>query len=215
MTRPAGFTLASPFGRAVAVAIDPAADDANHPDERAIAAQQPPLRRGEWLAGRRALRAALAELGVPATEPIGADDRGAPRLPPGAVGSISHKIDLAIALAAAAGGQTVGIDLERRGPRRIDLSRRVLTPAEQAALAGLAPPARGDAVVRTFALKEAVYKAIDPFLRRYVGFQEVEVWPADDGLARVEPLADWGLAIEAHWVATETLWIATARARPR
>lgn len=202
-------------GVAVAVAIDPAAEASHPPDELALAAGRSPARRGEWLAGRRALRAALAEAGlaVPA-EAIGADGRGAPVVPAGAVGSISHKADRAIALAAAASGQTVGIDLEQRGPRRIDLSRRVLTPEELDAIADLEPGARGEHVLRAFAIKEAVYKAIDPFLHRYVGFQEVAVWPGPDGAVRVEPRGAWGLAVEAAWLATDAHWIATAVARP-
>lgn len=198
-------------GVAVVVAVDGPAD--NPADELALAADRSGPRRGEWLAGRRALRAALAAAGLTVPEAaIGADPRGAPRLPAGAVGSISHKADRAIGLAAPASGQAIGVDLERRGPRRIDLSRRVLTPAELDALAALEAGARGDAVVRAFAIKEAIYKAIDPFLRRYVGFQEVAVWPADDGGVRVEP-GPWGLVVEARWLATDEHWIATASAR--
>jgi len=212
--------LALDHGVVVAVAIDAAVEvEVDNVDaEHALMAARSPSRRGEWLAGRRALRAALREAGLAVPSgAIDADDRGAPRLPAGAVGSISHKPDYAIAIAAAATGQALGIDLERRGPRRIDVSRRVLTPAELAALVARAPSTgdRDDAVVRAFAIKEAIYKAIDPFLRRYVGFQEVAVWPAADGTARVEPLVDWGLVVEATWLATDEHWIATASARRR
>ncbi len=206
--------LALAHGCAVAVAIDPAAEIDNPADERALAATRSAIRSAEFLAGRRALRAALADAGLTVpTAPIDADDRGAPCLPAGAVGSISHKRDRAIAIAAAATGQAIGIDLERRGPRRIDLSRRVLTPDELEALAPLDPGDRGSAVVRAFAIKEAIYKAIDPFLRRHVGFQEVAVWPAPDGTVVVEPRAGWGLVVEATWLATDDHWIATASAR--
>lgn len=202
-------------GRVVAIAVDDP-DDATlaelHPDERARAETLSPLRRREWVAGRRALRRALP---LPAETALLADDRGAPVMPPGAVGSVSHKRELAVALAAADDGWTRGVDLEQPGPRRIDLSPRVLTAAERAAIAGVTGLARDRAVILAFALKEAIYKAIDPHLRRYVGFQEVAVWPEAPGVARVEPVADWGLDVEAAWVEVDAYLIATARARRR
>lgn len=220
---PAAWRLASAHGRVVAVPVGEP-DDADalaalHPDERAALAAVGRGRRAEWIAGRRALRAALAEVGTPAAAGAGAlviDERGAPVVPHGLVGSISHKRALAVALAAADDGWRVGVDLEQRGVRSFDIARRVLTPPELAAIASLAGVARDHAVIRAFALKEAVYKAIDPFLRRYVGFLEVAVWPADSGGARVEgaPLAD--LDVEASWrLVGDELVLCTARARKR
>ena len=59
----AGFTLELAHGRAVALAIDAGdADAAAPPDEQALAGQLGPARAREFLAGRRALRAALADL---------------------------------------------------------------------------------------------------------------------------------------------------------
>ncbi|MEZ4402251.1 MAG: 4'-phosphopantetheinyl transferase superfamily protein [Kofleriaceae bacterium] len=213
------FALDLPHGRAVAVAIGEAGDvddagDASPAAERAAAARYGDRRAREYLAGRRALRAALADLGVGPIDAIAADDRGAPRLPPTVVGSISHKGSLAIAVAAPAEGWTLGIDLEARAPRRVDISRRVLTPAEAAAVAHLDADGRARAVLRTFSIKEAVYKAIDPYLRRYVGFLEVEVHQRDGGVVVVAPDA-WGLTIAAACQAHDDHWIATARARRR
>lgn len=206
-------------GRVVAIAVEEP-DDATlaelHPDERARAETLAPLRRREWVAGRRALREALGgALPRPAATALLADDRGAPVLPPGAVGSVSHKRELAVALAAADDGWTRGVDLEQPGPRRIDLSPRILTAAERAAIAGVTGLARDRLVILAFALKEAIYKAIDPHLRRYVGFQEVAVWTEAPGVARVEPVGDWGLDVEAAWVEVDAYLIATARARRR
>jgi 4'-phosphopantetheinyl transferase EntD len=213
------FDLTLAHGRAVAIDVtDP--DDAIlaelHPDERTRALTLSPIRRREWVAGRRALRHALAGVApAAAAAPVLADDRGAPVLGAGAVGSISHKRALAVALAAGAEGWTVGVDLEVLGPRRVDISERILTKAELATLASTAAgDARDRAVLLGFALKEAVYKAIDPHLRRYVGFQEVQVWPAPDGTARIEPLTDWGgLALEASWLELDGNLLCTARAR--
>ena len=211
----AGFALDLAHGRAVAVVIDDDAAAGNHPDEQAAAARYRDGRAREYLAGRRALRAAVGDLGlVPALGPIAADARGAPQLPAAVVGSISHKATLAIALAAPAAGWTVGIDLELRAPRPTDISRRVLTAPEQAALAHLPPDAQRRAVVRTFAIKEAVYKAIDPHLRRYVGFLEVAVRDDDAGVAVTVPDA-WGLAVEVAVAARDAHWNAVLVERQR
>ncbi len=225
---PRAWALALPHGRVVAVAVeDPdtaaaagsssALLDELHADERTSLAQVAPARRGEWIAGRRALRAALVDVGGAAAglAALLSDDRGAPVVPGGLVGSISHKRALAVAVAAGDDGWRVGIDLEQLGPRRFDISARILTEAERAAIAGLTGPARDDAVIRAFALKEAVYKAIDPFLRRHVGFPEVAVWPDDDGHAAVIGEPAWGLEIEATWRRQGDHVLCTARARRR
>ena len=200
-------------GAAALGAIDPGIVLARlHPDERAAGAALAIARRGEWAAGRLALRAALARAGVEAADPIGIDDRGAPRVPAGFTGSISHKRGLAIAVAVPErDGARVGIDLELDAPSRVAIEARVLTAAERAALAALDAADRGRAVMLRFAIKEAIYKAVDPFVRRYVGFQEVEVELDDAGGARVT--SQLGLAIEAGWLRWHDCVIALARAR--
>lgn len=172
------------------------------PDEQARAAALPVLRRREFVAGRTALHLAL---GDPAA--ILADDRGAPRLPDGWVGSVSHKGARAAALVAPVGAGTIGVDLERAAAPRSDIARRILTGREQAAL-----PDRGRAVTRSFAIKEAIYKAIDPYERRYVGFLEVELGFEGEQVT-VETALPY--AIEATWREHAGHWIATARAKPR
>ncbi|HVV85201.1 MAG TPA: 4'-phosphopantetheinyl transferase superfamily protein [Kofleriaceae bacterium] len=224
------WTLDLPHGRVVAVTVaagaahagaasvvEPSPDvDDLHPDERLALAAIPPVRRPEWIAGRRALRAALVDVGgaAAAAHPLPSDDRGAPVTPAGLVGSISHKRAVAVALAAADEGARLGIDLEQLAPRRFDLSRRVLTAAELEAIASLTGLARDHAVLRAFALKEAVYKAIDPFLRRYIGFLEVAVWPSSDGTARVDSPAGSNLLVDAAWRLLDDHILCTARARP-
>jgi 4'-phosphopantetheinyl transferase EntD len=184
---PVAFSRALAFGRAVGVAL-PAEDDAAAlealaasltREEQAHARALPPPRRVTWVGGRVALRAALAELGLTAG-PILATPRGAPALPAGVLGSIAHKRTLAVALAAVApapGAAEVGlgVDVELDRPPRVDISARVLTPAERRRVEALPEPSRARAVLVAFAAKEAVYKAIDPWLGRYVGFEEVEL----------------------------------------
>jgi 4'-phosphopantetheinyl transferase EntD len=200
--------LALPHGACVIVELDEvdAALAALAPAEQQRAAQLGPVRRREFVAGRTALHLALGD-----AAPILSDDRGAPILPPGWVGSISHKGSpdgaVAAALVAPAGTGHIGVDLELAAPPRTDIARRILTPREQAAL-----PDRGRAVTLRFAIKEAIYKAIDPYVRRYVGFTEVELELTGDA-ARVT--TELPYAIEATWREHAGHWLATARAVPR
>lgn len=158
---------------------------------------------------RSAFRAAFPEVpGVAEVlrNVIHRDDRGAPIMVlPSTMAarvSITHKDDVVAALvrpmASTLGGATsslgiddsLGLDLEHRDGRSAveleRLARQVLRPEELASL----PSSRGHsdderntyaaAVMARFSLKEAVYKAIDPHLRRYVGFLEVGVSPSDE-----------------------------------
>jgi enterobactin synthetase component D len=104
------FARTLPFGICVGVALPDTNEAADrfepppglHPDEAAFARTLSPVRRAGWVGGRVALRAALAAVGVDAAAPLLTTPRGAPILPAGAVGSVSHKSDLAVALAARA-----------------------------------------------------------------------------------------------------------------
>ncbi len=223
--------LPEPFGWCAAIRVDPEAPARDglpaleagvalgllHPDERAAAAGLGRDRRRDWSAGRLALRAALGRVDAALAEhgPISADDRGAPRLPAGLTGSISHKRGLAVAVAALTEGWMLGVDVELDAPPRIDVSRRILTDAEREVIAPLDDHARGRAQVLRFAIKEAIYKAVDPRVRRYVGFQEVELDRIDDGGAAGAAIvtSGLGLAIEAAWVRWAGVIIAAARAR--
>jgi 4'-phosphopantetheinyl transferase EntD len=168
------------FGRIVGVALPPydafEALAVTLPlEERAHARGLPAARRVTFAGGRIALRRALEDLGLPAP-PLLATARGGPALPPGVSGSIAHKPALAVALAAPAPVDvTLGVDIEVERGLRFDIAPRVLTPAEHARIAALPDAARARAVLEAFAAKEAVYKALDPWLRRYVAFQEVEI----------------------------------------
>lgn len=190
-----------------------------HPAERTLADSLTPLRRRDWLGGRIALRAALAATGLADDAPLLPDDRGAPRVPPLALASLSHKAGWAAAVAAQrCRGRSLGLDLERAAASRVDLSPRVCTARELTELAGLPEHERSLAVTLRFSVKEAVYKAIDPWVRRYVGFREVEVELAADGTGRaraVSPrlLTELGDAvIELSWAQVGEHWLCTAAA---
>ena len=187
--------------------------------ERARALGLSGARRREMLAGRAALRSVLAEVAGDdaARAAIMADERGAPVLPPGWVGSISHKGQHAAAIVARDVGARVGVDLEVAGPPRLDIGGRVLTARERTGLVGLGPLAYGRAVTLRFAIKEAIYKAVDPFVRRYVGFTEVELDVAPDGACAVVILdrTRLPLSVDAKWREVDGHWFATARATRR
>ena len=198
----------TPHGRALILEVDDALIE-REPlvgSEVAFAAALGPVRRREFVAGRAALRSLLGE-----PVPIVADDRGAPVLPAGWVGSISHKAERAAALISPAGDGFVGLDIERAAPPRMPIEKRILTPAEQQRVRD------GRDVTLHFAIKEANYKAIDPIVRRYVGFTEVELEIRSDGGCRVHVLdvARLPVAVDAWWYERDGLWLATARGRPR
>jgi 4'-phosphopantetheinyl transferase EntD len=195
--------LETPHGRCVIVEL---VDDAPLVGpELDIAAALTPVRRKEFVSGRTALRSLLGE-----PVAIVSDDRGAPVLPAGWVGSISHKAAHAAALVAPAGEGFVGIDIEIAAPARQAIEKRILTPREQQSVTGR------DVTLR-FAIKEAIYKAVDPIVRRYVGFTEVELDVAPDGSCVVHVLdaSRLPVVVEAWWQERDGLWLATARARRR
>jgi phosphopantetheine--protein transferase-like protein len=221
----APFARTLPFGRVVGVAL-PAEDDVAGlealaarllPEEQAHARALAPARRPTWMGGRAALRAALADLSLD-VGPILATPRGAPALPPGVLGSIAHKHTFAVALAARASAGpsadvALGIDVELARASRVDISARVLTPAERRRVDALAAAPRARAVLAAFAAKEAVYKALDLWLRRAVSFQEVEL----DGLvATFSPRAgEPSFDIEVHEEPLAGHVLVTARVRRR
>jgi 4'-phosphopantetheinyl transferase EntD len=195
-------TIDTPHGRCLIVAVDDTDDLIG--EELALAAALGPVRKRELVAGRTALRRLLGQ-----RVPIVPDDRGAPILPAGWVGSISHKGERAAALIAPASDGFVGLDIELAAPARQPIEKRILTPNE------LDRVRDARDVTLHFAIKEAIYKAIDPMVRRYVGFTEVELAIARDGscAVRVVDASRLPVVVEAWWQERDGLWLATARAR--
>ncbi len=212
--------LTTPLGPVRLIALGAAAPAALHPDEAAFAAGLAERRAREWVAGRLALRSLVRDHHGVELPPILVDGRGGPRLPSTIAASISHKGEVAAALVGD--GQTaVGVDLEHDAPTRSDLAGRLLTITERATLVGLDDLACRHEVRRRFAVKEAIYKAVAPRVRRYVGFLEVELdAPTID--AGVTRYVVRGLAgdlrdarIEAAFTVDDGLIVAWASARWR
>jgi phosphopantetheine--protein transferase-like protein len=198
-----------------------------HAREATMADLLPLARRGTFVGGRLAMRRALTHTLSATTPPdsippVLRNSRGAPVLPPGVSGSISHKRELALAGVVRQQGDVkhIGVDLEQR-PTVSDLERpsiasRILTATERAELAAeqLDPLVERERVLVHFAVKEAVYKAIDPFVERYVGFTEVELIVDANGTAEVslllpEPIVD-DVRVEAQWYTDGDWLVATA-----
>jgi 4'-phosphopantetheinyl transferase EntD len=192
----------TPHGRLAAIAIDPALFERLPPEEQAIAAGFGPKRRATFAAGRAVLHHLLARHGVEESFAILRDDRGAPVLPAGFTGSISHKDSIACALVSA-GDARIGVDVERADAVRVDLAEKILTDPERARFT---TPFE---LTLVFSLKEALYKALDPFVRRYVGFKEVAVRSLESGVFEV-----FGpYTAEGTWLCEQGHVITSARVR--
>ncbi len=142
------------------------------------------FRQVQFVGGRLALHDAIRAVGAP-ERPVLPDARGAPKLVPGWAVSVSHKRTLAVGMVARGHDGTLGVDIEDRSPERTHLADRLLRPSELEALQALPEDRRWPWLVLVFSLKESVYKALDPYVQRYVGFHEAEVDLLLDGQARV------------------------------
>lgn len=196
-----------------------------HPAEAAVAEAMSANQRSTFVAGRLALRSAMTA-GSPtdAAQAVLRDARGAPVLPSMVSGSVSHKQHAALAFVlprtSGTGIRHVGVDLEHRPTARDvarpSIARRILTPSEIDALAVYDPdPLRQrERVILSFALKEAIYKAIDPTVQRYVRFTEVSLQFHRAGEADVvlllPELRDRPVTVQAHYTFDEQWLIATA-----
>jgi phosphopantetheine--protein transferase-like protein len=188
-----------------------------HPLEAAFASRLGQQRRETWAAGRAALRIALALAGVSESGAILPNGRGAPRLAPGVCGSISHKQGF-VAAAVRLDRTTIGVDVEALDPPRSRIARRVLTPRELEDVSNLPESERWEAIAVRFSLKEAVYKAMDPWLPQELGFQDVSLRPLPGGSVIVEgapAAAVTALKVDATWSVIEGAVISLAECRDR
>jgi 4'-phosphopantetheinyl transferase EntD len=159
-------------------------------------------RLNKFIGGRVALRRALKFIGKEDSPPIFKDLYGAPLLPIGVVGSISHKDDIAVGVAAIDVVGRIGVDMERTSNKSSKLlSSRLLTQKEQDSLGRIPGVSADEEVLLIFSFKESVFKAVHPYLKRSVGFREVEIEPKEDGTAVIIFLLESGelFEYEANW----------------
>ena len=140
------------------------------------------------------------------------DEYGRPSMPPGYLGSISHKGNVAVGLvnssiecgADKSPIRAIGVDLELRSPTRSNIARRVLTENELEGLGRVGNLNRDEEILIRFSAKEALYKAMHPLICQYVSFREAEAWPRDDGTLDVSLNLKSGDHkrfgfVQAHW----------------
>jgi enterobactin synthetase component D len=155
------------------------------PAEAAFARSLRAYRQVSFVGGRIALRNAAMQLGHQ-VGPILPDEGGGPTLPQGLSGSISHKRDLAIGMVSQSSFGCLGVDIEDYEPARPSIAEHVLTLEERTAISELPENRRWIALLVRFSIKESIYKALYPHVRRYVGFHEALVEPDVQGSAKVE-----------------------------
>ncbi len=185
------FQYATPHGVFTAIHIPDTPDpvpaevlDKLPREEAAFAETLRAYRQVSFVGGRIALRHAAAQLSID-PPPILPDARGAPVLPKSISGIISHKRTMAVGMVGQARNGTLGVDLEDYAPARLSIAPSVLTPGELSIVEALPEDRRWIALLTRFSIKESIYKAIDPYVQRYVGFHEAIVTPDLEGGAQV------------------------------
>ena len=169
-----------------------------------------------FLCGRIALRRSIKALKLEdefaqkcLKTPILRNTLGAPILPSGVSGSISHKNKYAIGIVRPNAHEPlghwsdslsevkklnktieyghIGIDLEKCTSKAYQsLRERLLTENEQYRMEvdkHSNPLSEEEDVMLRFSFKEAIFKALNPTLKRYVEFGEMEVYPQPNGQA--------------------------------
>ncbi len=161
-------------------------------------------RQSEYLAGRLCAREALRQLSGVALTPGMGEDR-TPQWPDGTLGSITHGSDWA---AAVVGNRSdwfgLGLDVERIMPakRAERLAKEILTPDELLRLERLPIEQRAPRTSLTFSLKESLFKALYPVVRKHFYFQDAELLSvAADNRVSMRLLLD----LHAEWPAGSEL----------
>jgi len=144
--------------------------------------------------GRAAARDALADLGVAAVA-IGRGPAGEPIWPMNIVGAISHAGDVGIALAGRASDYAgLGVDVEElsRG-MSARAARLVCRPGE---MDWVDVESGSERLTMVFSAKEAVFKAVYPLERVWLGFGDAELtWRAERGLFEARLLKSPGVRL--------------------
>ncbi|AKH65859.1 4-phosphopantetheinyl transferase [Photorhabdus thracensis] len=133
-------------------------------------------RRAEYLAARYCARQLLAQLGQPEFNLISGNDR-APIWPKDICGSVSHSAHCAIVLAAPqTNNRLIGVDIETIVSRQNmdELTTMIVNDREiQLLKQGHLPFEQ--AFTLAFSVKESLYKALYPQVKRFFGFEAAEI----------------------------------------
>lgn len=201
MTGADAAALVSPFADFVAFEVVTAAqlgDFQLFPEEeealslRAVEARRLDFRLGRAVARRATERLLGAQLPIPKAED------GRPLWPAGVVGAISHSAKVAVAAVAATTDCVgIGVDIEQRNRLlKTDISEHVCRANEIAWLDAAATPTdRNERLLRLFAAKESIFKALYPVELVYLGFHDAELcWDDATGAFDAELLKAAGAA---------------------
>jgi len=176
--------------------------------------QAAPKRQTEYLAGRWCVQQVYQQLGLALPLPE-YQAQAAPHWPAGWLGSISHtqaaEQGYAVAaLASLSEVQALGLDLEATMSEGVAerVRNNILHPDEQR---WVQTPAQLSLI---FSFKESLYKAFNPILQRFIGFQEVVVTALEtEGQVHFEPWAELKQDLPAQaprqgsWQHLEPLWL--------
>lgn len=138
-----------------------------------------PKRQQEFLLGRLAAHEALKAAGCPATQAWAGQAERRPVWPAGMTGSLSHTDSLVLAVAASTstGVRSVGVDLESLAPDP-EAVRAIEACFDEDERRGLAACPHG--LLAGFALKESLYKCLQPLVGGWIDFEDAWVrWSGD------------------------------------
>ena len=128
-------------------------------------------RRHEFSSGRRVARAAMQAIGIQPAEILAAERR--PMWPEHVAGSIAHSRTIAVsAVSSRERHRGLGIDVIPVTAVSEKTGARVLSENELRWVRELGP---GEWRTAVFSAKEAIYKAVNPLVGEFLGFNEVEV----------------------------------------
>ncbi|WP_193161639.1 4'-phosphopantetheinyl transferase family protein [Microbulbifer hainanensis] len=142
-------------------------------------------RKAEFLAGRYCAKAALSELGYFHT-PVAIGHNRCPAWPAGISGSISHSENRAVCVVSR-NFQGVGIDITHKIPGKIisEINTSILNKNEEDICKSYADPTQ-DGVTLIFSMKEALFKALYPQVKKYFDFLDVEVVAIDPKKQKIQ-----------------------------
>jgi 4'-phosphopantetheinyl transferase EntD len=147
-------------------------------------------------AARIIARTLLATLGASPAVELPRSASGAPRWPPGFVGSLAHDDEFAVAAVAPSRSiRGLGIDIEPPLPLPEDLLDMIAMPSEREQLKGDLVSAR-----LLFCIKEAAYKATHPIDGVFLEHHDVEV-----SLASSAAVTSTGHSLQVYTIARPRL----------
>ncbi len=136
----------------------------------------PEKRRREFLAGRYCALKSFESLGHSEKMNLAQTQKGIPLWPDQIVGSISHTSSLACSLVGKKSTYlSVGVDIERRDrfKQLKKIEKKILLP-EEFELLNL--KRENLYLTLIFSMKETVYKCFYPFVQKYFGFHEAQIY---------------------------------------